>query len=230
MWSYYGRKSKVIDYYPDPLHETIIEPFAGTAVYSLHKNNWQKDVVLVDKYEVIIRIWKYLQQATSKDILALPSLAKGDKVDDFSQLIDEEKWLIGFCINRGNPRPVKTANNYNSWDADKVRIANDLYKIRHWSFIHGDYKDIENREATWFIDPPYQRAGYKYKHNSKSLDFNELATWCKSRLGQVIVCENMSADWLPFEPLKQMRGVQHTTTEAMFYIENKSDISEKEAV
>ena len=31
-------------------------------------------------------------------------------------------------------------------------------------------------------------------------DYEALADWCRSRRGQVIVCENVGADWLPFEP------------------------------
>lgn len=208
----------MVKYYPSPLYDTIVEPFAGTAVYSLFENNWEKDIVLVDKYDVIVRIWWYLQQANEKDILQLPSLQKGDKVDNYTELLPEEKWLIGFCINRGNPRPVKTANNYNSWDKNKVDIANNLHKIRHWRIYHQDYMELPNIKATWFIDPPYQHGGYKYKHNK--INYTELAQWSRERMGQVIVCENTKANWMDFKPLKQMRGVQFTRTEAMWYSTN----------
>ncbi len=46
--------------YPPPKFDKIIEPFAGSARYSL--KYWQKDVTLIDKYEVIVRTWKWLQQ------------------------------------------------------------------------------------------------------------------------------------------------------------------------
>ena len=36
LWSYYGRKTKVIKMYPNPQYDIIVEPFAGTAVYSLY--------------------------------------------------------------------------------------------------------------------------------------------------------------------------------------------------
>ena len=57
MFSYYGSKSKIVDYYPPPKYGKIIEPFAGSARYSLRF--WQKDVLLVDKYPVIIEVWNY---------------------------------------------------------------------------------------------------------------------------------------------------------------------------
>jgi hypothetical protein len=32
------------------------------------------------------------------------------------------------------------------------------------------------------------------------IDFRALAKWCRARQGQVIVCENSDALWLPFRP------------------------------
>ena len=75
MWGYYGSKSKIVNYYPKPIYDTIIEPFAGTAQYSL--KYFDKDVILVDKYDVIVRLWKWLQQCSPKDILSLPRLSCG---------------------------------------------------------------------------------------------------------------------------------------------------------
>jgi hypothetical protein len=217
MWSYYGRKSKLVHLYPSPKFDTIIEPFAGTAVYSLYGNNWQKDVILVEKYEVIVRIWKYLQQAKSEDILGLPILTKGESLDNFQQLAPEEKWLIGFCINRGSSTPKKTAQKFNSWESNREVIAKDLYKIKHWKIQEGSYEQLTNMEATWFIDPPYQKQGKYYRHNANSIDFTHLANYCKNREGEVIVCENMGADWLDFIPLSEFRGQKNKNTEAIWY-------------
>ena len=91
-----------------------------------------------------------------------------------------------------------------------------MYKIKHWKIICGDYRDLENKNATWFIDPPYQYGGEHYIHGNKDICYWALGQWCKSRQGQVLVCENTKADWLPFEPLKKMRGQSHTTVEAMW--------------
>jgi len=43
MWGYYGSKSKIIDFYPEPKEDKIIEPFAGTAQYAL--KFWEKDAI-----------------------------------------------------------------------------------------------------------------------------------------------------------------------------------------
>jgi len=75
---------------------------------------------------------------------------------------------------------------------------------------------LENVEATWFIDPPYEFGGHEYKCSNKNIDFDKLAEWCKERNGQAIVCENTKATWLPFKPMKEMQGTMFKTTEAIW--------------
>ena len=216
MWSYYGGKTKIVDLYPPPKYKKIIEPFAGTARYSL--KYWNRDILLVDKYDVIVKIWCYLQKCTPNDILSLPDYNPKETFD--KSLIDEERWLIAFNCNRGTSRPTNVAGSYHDvksvWLHRKKEIAKSLHKIKHWVIKHGDYGVIENQEATWFIDPPYQFGGKYYKESSLNIDFNALSSWCKSRFGQSIVCENTKAEWLPFTPIKSFRGQVHKTVEAMW--------------
>jgi len=215
MWSYYGGKSKVVDYYPPPKHSKIIEPFAGSARYAL---KWfDRDVLLVDKFDMIVKIWNYLKQASEKDILDLPNMdnREVDRVNDYD-ICDEAKWLIGFSIGRGSPHPRNKPGKYNSWIDDKKRIASNLFKIRHWEIKQGDFIDIENQEATWYVDPPYQFGGEYYKCSNNQIDFSLLANWCRERKGQTIVCENTKADWLDFKPMVTMQGSTYKTTEAIW--------------
>lgn len=154
MWSYYGRKTKVIKEYPKPLHDLIIEPFAGTAVYSLYEENWKRDVIILDKFHKVIKTWWYLQQTTPEDIKKLPILKHKEKTTDYEWLCDEERWLIGFNIARGSARPKTTVQMYNSWNEEfRDRLADSIHKIKHWDIRLGTYEDIENQKATWFIDP-----------------------------------------------------------------------------
>ncbi len=216
MFSYYGRKHKIVGYYPPPKFEKIIEPFAGSASYAY--KYWQKDILLIDKYPVIIGIWHYLQSASKNDILGLPKLQKGDDLNNFN-LTQPEKDFLGFLICAGVSQPAKKVASFEGIGINRGMIektANNLHKIKHWIIKQGDYVDLENEEATWFIDPPYQFGGEHYKESSKNLDFKQLAKWCKSRNGQTIVCENTKADWLPFKPMKKMVGSVHTTMEAIW--------------
>ena len=78
--------------------------------------------------------------------------------------------------------------------------------IRHWKIRQGSYQGIEDfSTATWFVDPPYQSAGKHYKHGCQGIDYPHLGEWCQSLRGQVIVCENDGATWLPFAPLADVK-------------------------
>jgi site-specific DNA-adenine methylase len=200
MFSYYGSKSKLVNLYPIPIYNRIVEPFAGSARYAL--KYFDRDVIIVEKFHKVFAVWEYLQNASENDILSLPNIGYKEKIP--VSLSNAERWLIGYCVSRGVPRPSTMGHKFNSWQRDKVRISGSLYKIRHWDIRLGDYSDLDNYKATWYIDPPYQTSGYKYSYNK--INYKLLATWCKCREGQVIVCENGDADWLPFSPLKKFTG------------------------
>lgn len=220
MWSYYGTKKRLAKYYPKPIYNAIVEPFAGAAQYSLYGDNWKKQVQLFDIYDRVVDVWRYLISSNKKDILNLPDLDEGDTVDSFTQLCQEEKWLIGFCINPASAMPKKTASKRSAWNRLKLEIADNVYKVNHWDVAKIDYRHLANIYATWYIDPPYQFGGQYYRHGNKDINYWDLAEWCKSRQGQVIVCENTKATWMDFKPLVELNGQLHKTTEAIWYKEN----------
>lgn len=211
MFSYYGSKSKVVDLYPSPKFGKIIEPFAGSARYAL--KYFDRDVLLVDKYDVIVKVWRYLQQASPADIMGLPEPKYKESIEQFN-LSEGERLLMSFLVARGVAVPCKVVQQFSDIPAAKKQIANQLYKIKHWTITQGDYKDIENENATWFIDPPYQNGGHKYRVHK--MDFQALGEWCKARNGQVIVCENTLADWMPFYSMSEMTGAFSNSTEAIW--------------
>ncbi len=223
MWSYYGSKSKIAYYYPAPKHNTIIEPFAGAARYSLFYAKPETQVILCDKYQVVADLWRFLiERATPESILNLPILEPKENLDNYA-LLKEEKYLIGFFLNNGSAQPKKSPAKFNSWNAAKRQeIADNLQKIKHWKIFCGTYQDVPNENATWFIDPPYQTQGkwYQSSVNNKSINYADLADYCKTRSGQVIVCENIEAKWLPFKPLVSFHGQLHRKTEAIWTTEN----------
>lgn len=217
MFSYYGSKSKIVKKYPKPINDKIIEPFAGSARYALEY--YDRDILLVDKYDVIVNIWNYLINASVKDIESLPELELGDKTPEY--LTQTEKDLLGFMMNRGSSTPKFTYTTWAARDKEitrhKNRIIKYLDKIRHWKVQLGSYEDIPNQKATWFIDPPYQKMGLRYKE--KTIDYTHLANWSRERESQVIVCESEGADWMDFTPLCQIRGQKKNTIEVMWYKE-----------
>lgn len=195
------------------MYDKIIEPFAGTARYSL--KYFDREVLLIDKDPIIVRLWHFLQGCTASDILGLPDLTYKQSTDDYN-LSGDEKLLLGFMVARGAASPQKVVQKFSDIPRAKKRIAGNLYKIRHWVVRLGEYGGVANEQATWFIDPPYQFGGEHYRCSNRSLDYRGLADWCESRQGQVIVCENTKADWLPFNPLREMRGAYSKTIEAIW--------------
>ena len=215
MFSYYGSKSKIIKKYPVPKYNTIIEPFAGSARYALLYPDRQ--IILNDKYTIISNIWDYIINATQKQIEALPELNKGDDIRKLD-ITEVERHLMGFMVNMGFHRP---ANIYTGWAAKtkeitrcKKRIISYLDKIRHWKVTCMGYKNLKNIKATWYVDPPYRNGGHLYVENK--IDYKHLAKWCKSRKGQVIVCENGNANWLDFKPLVMNSGSVRKTMELIW--------------
>jgi site-specific DNA-adenine methylase len=206
FFSYFGGKWRAAPRYPAPRHKQIIEPFAGSAGYSLRYSD--RDVLLVEKYHVLYGIWSYLIRVREEEILGLPNIPDGGKIIDIHGICQEAQWLIGFCegMALAEPRRSKRDKGYaeselNKWSARRrQRIASQLHAIRHWRVLLGSYEDIEvGNPATWFVDPPYRVQGIHYKHKSKDINYEHLGEWCRSLTGQVIVCEGQDADWLPFE-------------------------------
>jgi site-specific DNA-adenine methylase len=228
MFSYYGGKSKIIIHYPKPIYDIIVEPFAGSACYS-YNYGLDKKVMPNDNYDVIYDIWRYLLQASEEDIKKLPELKRGDDIRKFN-LSKEEKLLLGFCVNNGASKPCNIVTEYadktaypktdsrwrphTTWQLTRKRILDKLPYIKKWEISNLNYLDLPNIEATWFIDPPYQFGGKYYAKNN--INYRELAEWCKSRKGQVIVCENSKANWLPFKPLIELQGQKHRTSEVIW--------------
>lgn len=202
FFTYYGGKFRSTPKFPKPKHSTIIEPFAGSAGYSVRYPD--RNVKLFDLDTKICELWEYLINVSQSEILALPLVF--DNVSTLN-ISTGAKHLIGFWCNKGAAQPcnkpskwMRGGTHINSFwgEAIRCRIAKQLEYIRHWEIHNCSYIDIPNIEATWFVDPPYRSQGKHYKHGSKHIDYECLAEFSKDRLGQVIVCEQFGEDWLDF--------------------------------
>jgi hypothetical protein len=225
MFSYYGSKWRLSPAYPPPLHSVIIEPFAGSACYSLLHGAAAAnplfrppEVHLYDKNEKVCMVWQYLIGASEYEIMALPLLRPDEQIP--VSLPQEARYLLGFWTTKGSSTPstkmAKTENNqFGHWSANiRRRVADQVKYIEHWTITHRCYSEIEDRTATWFIDPPYMVGGEHYVYSD--IDYDRLRGWCLSRSGQVIVCENGSADWMQFRPLAKTKGFRRDSTESVW--------------
>jgi site-specific DNA-adenine methylase len=227
FFPYFGAKHQIGRCYPPPRHNTIIEPFAGSAGYATCHSH--KNVILIEKDPLVAGVWRYLIQATSQQILNLPLLQNGESLDD-QDLDPAERALIGFWFSFGLAKPATKRSawctiNRGAWgERVRARIADQVDRIWHWTVIQGDYTDAPDTPATWFIDPPYALQGRAYVHGSQHLDYAHLGQWCRSRQGQVMVCENVGADWLPFEPYisaPSSKRIQRKRTEEALWMNSK---------
>ena len=213
FFGYYGGKWRDTPQYPAPLHRTIVEPFAGSAGYSLHFP--ASRVILYERDPIVAGVWDYLIKVKRREVLRLPLFEGVESVDDLNGVCPQAKSLIGFWLNRGVASPRKRPSKWmrskirpGSFWGERVRdtIAHQVEHIRHWKIRNRSYKACPvTTAATWFIDPPYETAGQHYRFGSKTIDYEELAAWCQSRTGQVIVCEHAGAKWLDFEVKAQAR-------------------------
>ncbi len=228
MWSYYGAKTNIVNCYPPPKHERIIEPFAGSARYAL--KYFDREVILVDKYEVIVKIWRWLQQCSVEDIKKLPRMKEGQRLDDFNFDCDEAKNLCGFLIGFANTEPRKVTTSKltqrpNFMNFRLNQIADSLHKIKHWDIRLGSFEEIPNQIATWFVDPPYNSvAGKLYVHNSSAIAYDFLGKWCQERMGQVIACEGVGSTWLPFRPVAAQKTTGRMSHETVWLNESTSTV------
>ena len=209
---------------PRPRFGRLYETFAGSACYALHHH--RRDVVLIERDPVIAELWRYLIRVTPEEVLALPDLAPGQSTDDL-EVCPAARSLIGLWSNQGTPGGRKRAS---SWAKSPERarffwgprahhrIARQLPAIRHWTVVEGEAMATTiHGAATWFIDPPYQgRPGSHYRYGSKLIDYGELAEWVTVLPGQVIACEQLGADWLPFERLGRVNGQRGASTEVIW--------------
>jgi len=225
--TYFGGKWRVAPYYPEPQYSTIIEPFAGAAGYSMHY--WNRQIILNDLDPEIASMWQWLISADPLEVMSIPT--KIWSLDEAPDLIPEARLLLSRWLQSGWPTGTKNKSSKaikmpsGVWsDAIRLRIASQLKYIRHWQVTSLSYDELDNQEATWFIDPPYQVAGRAYRCSSDKIDFNHLAQWCQSRYGQVMVCENEGADWLPFEEFGQFAGLKcgGATTEVLYTQHHKA--------
>jgi site-specific DNA-adenine methylase len=226
FFSFYGSKWRSVPKYPAPKYFRLIEPFAGAASYAVRHH--YLDVVLVEKDPIIADLWRFLIRASKQDILNIPLLETGQTVQELDCSSDA-KSLVGFWVNKA---PASPCNFQSSWMRSgkfqdcfwgskiRSRVAEQVQFIKHWTVIEGDYSQSPTNEiATFFVDPPYQKAGSHYRVSSKKLDFNILGHWCKKLNGQIIVCEQQGATWLPFEPFLDVKSMSGKSKEAVWISE-----------
>jgi 16S rRNA G966 N2-methylase RsmD len=210
VFSYYGGKGKMAQHYPAPTHDLIIEPFAGAAAYAWRYH--ERDVFVNDVDERTFAIWSFLTRDDALDIFEtyVPKVVKkGQKVSEILGDGVNYPGLVELCRAEANQatqgakgvhEQITSMCANKCWGVFVKKMPYIIPRIAHWKIGNVGYEDLPNEKATWFIDPPYANvAGARYRQNA--INYGHLSEWCQGRWGQVIVCENEGADWLPFTPI-----------------------------
>jgi hypothetical protein len=132
FWRYYGGKFRAAPRYPQPLHDTIVEPFAGAAGYSLR--HFQRNIVLVEKYAVLAEMWRYLIGVSSAEVLAIPEV---EHVDDLPASTPQgARWLVGFAMNAACATPCRQlSSGRKALRAQDVRLNQEIAYDRLWQSV-----------------------------------------------------------------------------------------------
>jgi len=206
MFDYYGSKNALARHYQYPQYDVIVEPFAGSAGYSLYhlERNKKLTEVLIEKSDKVFEAWSWLKQATVDDVLNYKIPKQGEKTTDFFAMASSASNAF-----LGSSYMTMSARMAVRMEMEMRRIARLIPLMPRITVIHGDYREASDIEATWFFDPPYQSVrntirgmGYDKGCRSCDMDFVALREYVLSRKGQVIVCEQQGADWMNFRPLK----------------------------
>lgn len=217
MFKYFGSKHRLAPTYQAPRYDTIVEPFAGAAAYAMYWMQQRSDLraVLFDIDPVVVEMWQVLLGMDPEVLWHYPVPEAGTRTTDpiyKAACAGDNGWNV-----RGGEYQVT------GWMADgfvhiRRRMAHTLALVRGRVTVElADYTTAPDLEATWFIDPPYQREGHRYAVGN-DLDFAALGAWSRSRRGQVIVCETYGADWMDFEPHVTNQTVSTSSSvEAVWY-------------
>jgi len=235
FFKHFGSKARLAAILPPPRHRTIIEPFAGSAAYSVQHATPKHQVLLYDTDERVCTIWDYLIHVSEAEVRSLPveHFLRGGDIREAGltpsqyQLIHRWMGITGTGQYKIPPSLLadREGEAGNVWsERVRDRIASQLKYIRKWEIRNEPHTAAPDIEAHWHIDPPYQGNAVGFSvYKCAKLDYGELATWCRARQGDITVHEQHGATWLPFETLRE----KHTTNRTL---EDKSRVYAHEVV
>jgi hypothetical protein len=212
MFSYYGAKYTGAKHYGPPRRDLVIEPFAGSAAYSVR---WcPPRVKLYDVSPDICDLWDFLIHSSERDIESIPDQIESDL--QLHALPRGQRLLCSFWVAKGRAEPssklspwyfqYRNARDCRVWGPKvKARILAQKPYITRWEIDCLSWDRVPLEDAHWFIDPPYNNGpGRRYPYPRQGIDYLALGDWCRALPGAVDVCENVGAEWLPFSPLYEV--------------------------
>jgi len=208
FFSYYGSKYTAAKYAGPPRRDLVIEPFCGSASYSVRYA--PKQVYLYDLNPDICNLWDWLIRCSDSDVRRIPD--QFESFEEITNLSHGASLCVRWWISKGR---AEASGKISPWyfqyrnDKDckvwgtqvKARIIAQKPLIKNWKIDNLSYKDIPLQDAHWHVDPPYNNNNAGLRYPFSDIDYQHLAIWVRSLPGTVDVFENDGATWLPFKPL-----------------------------
>lgn len=219
LFKWFGSKWLASKLYPAPEHDTIFEPFAGSAGYSLRHH--EKKVVLWEGNKQLHELWSWLiGAATTRKVHEIPlALPEGTDIRTLGlsrgQALLLKHWQrtnnVGDCwtISPWGNKPGQWTEN------TRARVAEELHAVKHWEVLRVSY----TIPGTYFLDPPYL---YNYQYRFKGgFDYDRMLSNIARipRKSQIVVCEaacqktGRVPKYLPFKPFASRITSRRKTTE-----------------
>lgn len=212
LFKWFGSKWQAAPKYPEPIHDRIVEPFAGGAGYSLRYPDRQVTICETNPNLRVLWPW-FIDVATEAMIREIPiGVPVGTDIRSLG-LSQGQSYLLKTWQRTNTTGGCWTispwGNGPGQWTTNtRARVAEEVNAIKHWKFesdgahVLRVAAELGSPSSTWFVDPMYR---YNYQYNTKQgHDYEELGRTVRSLPGQIIVCEAVCPktgtvpDWLPF--------------------------------
>lgn len=231
LFKWFGSKWLSSRKYPTPEEDSIFEPFAGSASFSLR--HWKKKICIYEENKHLQDLWKWLiNEATNTSIMEIPcNLPTGFNIKSldisYGQMLLLKNWQR--TNNYGNCWTISPwGNKPGQWTLNtKNRVARDVEFVKDWKFEKPSYTE----GGFYFIDPPYQ---YNYNYGFKQFDYIELLSDIKKiPAGHILACEAICPktgtvpNYLPFKffgdriTSRRKKENNHHSKELMYFDEIK---------
>lgn len=209
MFKWFGSKWQSAKHYPKPEHDTIVEPFAGGAGYSL--NYVDKNVVIWEDDPNLTVLWKWLIEHAAvnpADIKDIPvNLPIGTDIRTLGLSVGQ-CMLLKHWQRTNNTGDCWTVSPWGhlpgQWTENtRARLFDQITAIAHWQFRQAI--EMIDEPCHWFIDPPYLY-NYRYRSNLPDFDYSAFSSFVNTinKDSTVVVCEatrksdGAVPDYLPF--------------------------------
>ncbi len=206
LFKWFGSKWLSSRLLPEPQHNLIVEPYAGSAGYSLR--HFTNRVIVWDDDCNLQTLWRFLVKASHFEILDIPiDIPEGTDIRSLG-LSTGQAMLLKHWQRTNNVGNTWTTSPWGhlpgQWTRNtRARIAAEVSAISHWEVKPIPWTLID---CTYFIDPPYEY-NYRYAFKREGFSHSELAkrVMAIEYPAQIIVCEAIcpktrrTPSYLPFE-------------------------------